>query len=168
MNNPLSPTEIRAASPIRECAANTPTDQAAGLDSPVSELLLPSVTELPQVPLQPSLVCSVQQESPGRRSFIKLPSQAQLRLTRKSTFTPLQLLAPVPASAVPLETGLVSPETVSVREDTPPTVHVSVEPTTKPLGEQELPKEPEEEYREPENKVQVCAVCHSLRSCKVM
>ncbi len=92
------------------------------LESPVPEQHALSLAELPLVPSQTSLVANVlQQASPGKRSSIKLPSQAQHRLARKSTFSPLQSLAPLPQLQVT--------ETV-LRKESPPSVCISVEPTT--------------------------------------
>ncbi len=90
--------DISRDSPSDQNIASTPSDvinQVEMIRS--SPILVSSVDKLPAVPSQPSLVSTCggdnhQQRSP-KKSSIQLPSQAQLKLARKSTFkdTPLKL-----------------------------------------------------------------------------
>ncbi len=122
--------DISRESPSDQNIASTPSDvinQVEVIRS--SPILVSSVDKLPAVPSQPSLVSTCggdnhQQRSP-KKSSIQLPSQAQLKLTRKSTFkdTPLKLslISKLPKEdlELPIPPDTTSPECVVelTRED---------------------------------------------------
>ncbi len=140
MRRSLKQVDISRSSPVEHNIARASSDIVNQVEvirsSPILGSQVSSVDKLPAIPSQPSLVSTVcsdnhklQQSSP-KRSSIQLPSQAQLKLTRRSTF-----------KDTPLKLSLISKQQTIPKEDLEPPIL----PDTSPEPVVELTNECEDE-----------------------